>query len=184
MTPQSKWRVVLYIFLGVVGWFALSRLSAPSVDEGIHQRQVEAVLHAGKAYRAQIQRDSETIAQLRRTATSHTAKADSLHAKADTIRLPQITPAACFPYSQRLSLCEAETRELRAALKADSAALDTATIALRTAGFRADTLETLLRTTPKPCRILGVACPKVSMGVFVDAELHPRLGVGLAVPLF
>jgi hypothetical protein len=179
-----KVRLALYCFLGLLVWGVISRLSAPSYDEVTHQRQTEAVLKAGKAYREQLKRDREEIARLRRVASKHVREADSLKAERDTIYLPEVTPAACAPYSLKLSLCESETRSLRSALAADSAALDTAAVALNKAEVRADTLERLLRSRPKPCRILGVACPKVGVGPTIGTDLKPDVRIGVFFPLF
>lgn len=184
MAKVSKVRVAIYLILGLVAWGILSRASAPSTDEALHDRQTQAVLQLGKAYRAQLERDRKEIARLRKLAEQHTRKADTLRAEREAIPLPPITPAACEPFAQRLSKCEQETLELRKALAADSAALDTAQTALARTTHRADTLENLLRTRPKPCRVFGVACPKVGIGPTIGPDLKPELRIGVFIPLF
>lgn len=177
-------RIVLYFFLGLVGYGVILRSSRPSVENVIYERQASTVLKAGKAYRKQIEIEKREVARLRRLATAHTAKADTLYMEREAIPLPEITPAACAPFAERLSKCAEEASELRQALAADSAALDTASAAVTRATERADTLEVLLRARPKPCRILGVKCPVVGIGPTIGTDLHPDVRIGVFLPLF
>lgn len=183
MGSPRNWRIVLYVVLGLLAWRTIVRITEPRGDDALVIKQTQQIIAAGKKYRLQRAQDIATLGRLQRKTKVQVQSADSIHRKQDSILLPILPPSPCVPYSEALLLSQQEADTLRAALSTSDSATATATARAQRAEVRADTLETLLKKQPKPCRLLGVPCPTVGVGVVVGADLNPRPAIGVFIPL-
>lgn len=176
-------RIIMYCGLGLLGWWLIHRATRPSYDDVARDKAVVKVLQQTREFRARATRDSILIERLRQRASAHIRTADSLKVVRDTIRIPAIAPAVCEPYTRKLSLCEQETQQLRAAKATADTALAAAQARVQKAEALVPRLDSLLKTQPKPCRVIGIPCPKVSVGAFLGPDGRIRPGIGLTIPM-
>lgn len=139
---------------------------------------------------AQVQRQVDTIRVVTRATV---AAGDTLRAHSGATIIPPL-PDTCLHVVLRLQA--ARDTALQAAadyrsawVTSDSAltltqnALQGAQEALGRAQASGDTLAALLRSAPRPCRLLGVPCPTLGVGAIVGLSGGVQPGVALVIPL-
>lgn len=163
-----NWRIALYVLLGLAGFIGLRQCSRDPFASEQASQQWQQLRRTNQAWQKRMAAlrttaDSAIAASIRHERRANTWRDSALHQPP----LPLIVPASCAPWADRLTLCQRETGALRDALAAERVATVVERERGDSAKQRADSLTVLIPKLPKPCKLLGVRCEYIAVGVGV-----------------
>lgn len=143
--------------------------------------------------RADLARTVARVDTVRMLTRATVAAGDTLRAHSGAVAVPPL-PDTCLHVVLHLQAARDTALQAAAAYRqawasSDSAlgttqtALGGAQEALGAAITRGDTLADLLRSAPRPCRLLGAPCPVLGIGAVLGPTGGVQAGVALVVPI-